>query len=68
MKTQEEESKRICEELTRHVESYGLECLEKHFLKNGKVVVSVFCMVGPNAEAFRNGVIAWLEENGFNEN
>jgi uncharacterized protein YkuJ len=60
-----ETSEEICEALVRHVETNGSEVFEKNFEKNGKILCSVFCIVGPNAEAFNRAVNRWLDRNGF---
>ena len=59
-------SEEICEELVRHVETLGSEVFEKNFVQNGRIVCSVWCIVGENAEPFCEMVKAWLNENGFN--
>jgi hypothetical protein len=61
-----EASEEICEALVRHVETTGSEVFEKFFIKNGRIVCAVYCVVGPNAEEFREGVQAWMRENGYN--
>ena len=58
-------SEEICEALVRHVEVTGSECFEKCFVKNGRTVCAVYCIVGKNAEPFKDSVQAWLNENGF---
>ncbi len=60
-----ETSEEICEALVRHVEIVGSEVFEKNFIKDGKVVCSVWCVVGDNAEAFMRQSRKWLEDNGF---
>jgi hypothetical protein len=60
-------SEEICEALVRHVEVMGSEIFEKNFVKDGKVVCSVWCIVGPNAQAFRDSVATWLYKNGFKD-
>lgn len=62
LKTSEE----ICEALVRHVEVSGSEVFEKNFEQGGKIVCSVWCIVGNNAEAFALAVREWLAANGFN--
>lgn len=58
-------SEEICEALVRYVEASGSEVFEKNFVKGGKVVCTVWCMIGDNAEAFADAVRGWLSENGF---
>jgi hypothetical protein len=60
-------SEEICEALVRHVEVSGSEVFEKNFMKDGKTVCTVWCMVGPNALGFRDMARQWLEDNGFKE-
>lgn len=61
-----ETSEEICEALVRHVETTGSEVFEKFFVKGGRVICAVYCMVGENAEPFREAIQAWLKNNGFN--
>ncbi len=58
-------SEEICEALVRHVETMGSEVFEKNFVKNGNAVCTVFCVIGDNAEGFRQNAVEWLKENGF---
>ena len=58
-------SEEICEALVRHVEVSGSEVFEKNFVKDGKVVCTVWCVIGDNAESFMDGTRAWLDENEF---
>lgn len=60
-------SEEICEALVRHVEASGSEVFEKNFVKDGETICTVWCMVGPNAQDFRNMARLWLDENGFHE-
>lgn len=60
-------SEEICEALVRHVETTGSEVFEKNFVKNGEIRCTVWCMIGPNAQAFRDMINAWLIDTGFNE-
>jgi hypothetical protein len=60
-----ETSDEICEALVRHVEVTGSEVLEKNFVKDGKILATVWCMVGPNAQSFNEAVKAWLAAEGF---
>lgn len=60
-----ETSEEICEALVRHVEVSGMEVFEKSFVKDGKVLCSVWCVVGPNAGEFQRAIESWLEDNGF---
>lgn len=60
-------SEEICEALVRHVEASGWEVFEKNFVKNGKVVCSVWCIVGGNAQTFCDMIRQWLADNEFNE-
>ena len=58
-------SEEICEALVRHTEMSGSELFEKNFEKGGRVVCTVFCMIGPNAQDFNDMVKQWLDDNGF---
>jgi len=58
-------SEEICEALVRHVETTGSEVFEKNFVKDDMVLCTVWCMIGPNAEAFQEMVVKWLTEQGF---
>lgn len=58
-------SEAICEALVRHLETTGSEVLEKNFIQDGKIIVSVWAMIGPNAQIFNEGVRQWLADNGF---
>ncbi len=60
-----ETSAEICEALVRHVEIMGSEVFEKTFVKDGRIVCAVWCMVGPNAEAFNDSIKQYLEREGF---
>jgi hypothetical protein len=60
-------SEEICEALVRHVEVMGSEVFEKNFVKDGKTLCSIWCIVGSNAEQFRDAARRWLAENGFKE-
>ena len=55
----------ICEALVRHVETTGSEVFEKNFHKGGKTICTIWCMVGPNAELFKEMIHDWLDKNGF---
>ena len=57
----------ICEALVRFVEVSGSEVFEKNFEKDGRAICTVWCVVGPNAQSFRDMVRQWLSKNGFNE-
>jgi hypothetical protein len=60
-----ESTEEICEALVRHVETTGSEVFEKNFIKGGKIVCSVWCIVGSNAESFATMIRDWLEDEGF---
>lgn len=60
-------SEEICEALARHVEISGAECFGKSFVQNGRVVCTVYCLIGPNAQKFDDAVVEWLTQNGFKE-
>lgn len=60
-----ETTEEICEALVRHVEASGSEVFENNFVQNGKVICTVWCMVGPNAESFLEASREWLRNNGF---
>jgi hypothetical protein len=59
------DSEEICEALVRHVEASGSEVFEKNFVKDDKILCTVWCVVGPNAERFCEMVRLWLELEGF---
>lgn len=60
-------SEEICEALVRHVETTGSEVFNKNFVKNGKVICSVWCVIGNNARPFSESVLTWLGDQGFKE-
>lgn len=69
-------SEEICEALVRHTEVSGSEVFEKNFEKfidrgGGEnvqqTVCSVWCIIGENAQGFRDMARKWLVENGFKE-
>jgi len=60
-----ETSEEICEALVRHVETSGSEVFEKNFVKNGKIICTVWCVIGPNAEYFAMETRKFLEDSGF---
>lgn len=60
-------SEEICEDLVRHVETTGSEVFEKNFVKDGRIICTVWCMVGLNAQPFNEVVKEWLYANGFKE-
>ena len=51
----------------RHTEISGSEIFEKFFVKNGRIVCAVYCIIGDNTEAFREATLEWLSKNGFKE-
>jgi hypothetical protein len=59
-------SEQICEALVRHVELSGSEFFEKNFVKNERIICTVWCVIGDNAQQFSDDVKEWLEVNGFN--
>jgi hypothetical protein len=60
-------SEDICEALVRHTEMIGSEVFEKFFVKNGRIKCVVYCVIGENAEPFRESVHEWLKDNGLSE-
>jgi hypothetical protein len=60
-------SEEICEALVRHVETTGSDVFEKNFVKDGKILCTVWCVVGENAQPFNEAVTEWLNDNGFNQ-
>jgi hypothetical protein len=60
-----ETSEEICEALVRHVETSGSEVFEKNFIKGDRIVCTVFCVIGTNADDFNWMVHRWLDANGF---
>lgn len=59
------DSEEICEALVRHVEVSGSEVFEKNFVKGDKILCSVWCIIGENAEAFMLAIREWLKQQGF---
>jgi hypothetical protein len=55
----------ICNDLIRHVEIAGSEAFNKCFVRSNKIECTVWCMIGPNAEAFNEIAEKWMEDNGF---
>jgi hypothetical protein len=60
-------SEEICEALVRHLETNGLECFEKNFIKGGKIVCTVWCVIGPNAWQVAEAFASTLDKLGFRE-
>lgn len=60
-------SEEICEALVRYVEVSGFEMFEKFFVKDGRRICAVYCMIGENAQGFSEAVREWLDNNGFKE-
>lgn len=60
-----ETSEEICEALVRHVEVSGSECFEKNFVQRGRIVCTVWCILGENAQPFAEMVRRWLGDHGF---
>ncbi len=60
-----ETSEDICEALLRHTEMSGSEVFEKNFEAGGKIMASVWCIVGKDAESFALACREWLKENGY---
>jgi len=58
-------SEELCEGLVRHVETSGHEIFEKNFVKDGKIICTVLCIVGENAEEMTALVREWATNNGF---
>ncbi len=58
-------SDEICEALVRHVEVTGSEVFEKNFIKDGKIICTLWCVIGDNAQPFNEEVKKWLDLNGF---
>lgn len=58
-------SEEICEALVRHVKVSGSEVFEKNFVQGDRIVCTVWCVIGPNADDFAWKTRKWLEENGF---
>ena len=62
-----ESSEEICEALVRYVEVIGSEVFEKNFIKRDRIVSTVWCMVGGNAERFAFMIRRWLVDNDFKD-
>ena len=60
-------SEEICEALVRHVEASGSEVFEKNFVRGGRTICTVWCMVGPEAQEFSEAITEWLKDNGFKD-
>jgi hypothetical protein len=58
-------SEELCEALVRKLEVSGSEILEKNFIKDGKMVCTVWLMIGPNTQPFHDMICKWLEKEGF---
>ena len=64
------DSEEICEALVRHTEVSGSEVFSKNFVSadkddDGRVICTVWCVIGDNAQAFDQMVDRWLDDNGF---
>lgn len=57
----------ISEALVRHVETSGYEVFERNFVKDGRILCTVWCMVGEDAQEFSLAMQEWLMDHGFNE-
>ena len=56
----------LCEALVRYVEEVGEEMFEKNYVnKDGDIVCSVWCIVGPNAAELTAMVREWANNSGF---
>lgn len=55
----------IAESIVRHMETAGIEMLEKNFISNNKIVCSVFCIVGPDAEEMTAIIRKWIIGKGY---
>lgn len=58
----------ICEQVVRHTEVSGSDCLEKNYIRNGEdktVIASVWCVLGPGADGFAKMAKRWLRKNGY---
>ena len=60
-------SEEICEALVRHVETSGSEVFEKNFIKGDKIVCTVWCMIGPNAQWFNKMIKKAIKKKGFKQ-
>lgn len=58
-------SDELCEGLVRHLETTGEEMLEKNFTKDGRVLCSVFVIIGDNAEEMTALIREWAHKAGF---
>lgn len=64
----ESEATFLCEGLVRHLETTGEELFEKNYVKDGRILCTVFCIIGPNAEEMTALVREWAHTSGFNRN
>lgn len=55
----------LCEAVVRQTEIAGSECFEKNFIKNGEILASVFCFVGPQAAEMTALIRQQLDHFGF---
>jgi hypothetical protein len=58
-------TEKACEFLVRHLELLGEEMFEKNFVKDGRILCSVFCIIGPNAEELTGLIREWASTSGF---
>jgi hypothetical protein len=58
-------TKRACEFLVRETETSGAESFEKNFIKNDRIICSVFVFLGNNAEEITAMIREHLHHYGF---
>jgi hypothetical protein len=68
MRIDADDTEALCEAPTRHTEIQGAELFEKNYIKNGKVLATVFCVVGKHAEELTALVREWMTKEGFKKN
>lgn len=60
-----ESSEDICEALARHTELSGSDVFEKNYVKDERVVCTVWCLLGADAEEFVVMARQWLADRGY---
>lgn len=61
----ENDHEALCEAVVRQTEIAGSECFEKNYIKNGEILATVFCFVGPHASEMTAMVREHLSHYGF---
>jgi len=61
----ENDHEALCEAVVRQTEIAGSECFEKNYVKDGDILASVFCFVGPHASEMTAMIREQLDHFGF---